>query len=65
MNIEFIDVDFGNRRDTKGGKKMKKILAAVMVMLLCSVFNVFAAELKVGDKAPIFLLKTRKVIPIA
>jgi len=39
---------------------MKKVLAAVMVMLLCSVFNVFAAELKVGDKAPDFSLKDSK-----
>lgn len=39
---------------------MKKILAAVMVMLLCGVFNVFAAELKVGDKASDFSLKDSK-----
>ncbi len=36
---------------------MKKILGVVVVFLLCSVFNVFAAELKVGDKAPDFSLK--------
>jgi uncharacterized protein len=39
---------------------MKKILAAVMILLLCSVLNVFAAELKVGDKAPDFSLKDSK-----
>jgi uncharacterized protein len=36
---------------------MKKILSAVVVMLLCSVLNGFAVELKVGDKAPDFSLK--------
>lgn len=36
---------------------MKRVLTAVMIMLLCSVLNVFAAELKVGDKAPDFSLK--------
>ncbi|MRR15568.1 MAG: hypothetical protein EG826_03810 [Deltaproteobacteria bacterium] len=36
---------------------MKKILAIVPVMLLCSVLGVFAAELKIGDKAPDFSLK--------
>jgi len=40
--------------------KMKKILAAVLVLLCCSVLNVFAAELKVGDKAPDFSLKDSK-----
>ncbi|MHB8138259.1 MAG: YtfJ family protein [Smithellaceae bacterium] len=36
---------------------MKKIFAVVMVFLFCSVLNVFAAELKVGDKASDFSLK--------
>jgi predicted transcriptional regulator len=44
---------------------MKKILAAVTALLLCSVFNVFAAELKVGDKAPDFSLKDSKGKPFS
>ena len=36
---------------------MKKILAAVLISVLFCFFNVFAAELKVGDKAPDFNLK--------
>ena len=39
---------------------MKKILAAVLVLLCCGVLNVFAAELKVGDRAPDFSLKDSK-----
>ena len=39
---------------------MKKILAMVLVMFLCSVLGGFAAELKVGDKAPDFSLKDSK-----
>lgn len=39
---------------------MKKILGVVVVFLLCSVLNAFAAELKVGDKAPDFSLKDSK-----
>ena len=39
---------------------MKKIFAALMVMLLCGVLNGFAAELKVGDKASDFSLKDSK-----
>lgn len=39
------------------GGEMKKILAAVMILSLGSVLNVFAVELKVGDKAPDFSLK--------
>jgi len=36
---------------------MKKILASVLIFVLWSSFSVFAAELKVGDKAPDFSLK--------
>ena len=39
---------------------MKKILAMVLIMFLCSVLGGFAAELKVGDKAPDFSLKDSK-----
>ncbi|MEE9910734.1 MAG: YtfJ family protein [Deltaproteobacteria bacterium] len=39
---------------------MKKILTAVMIIVLCGVFSAFAAELKVGDKAPDFSLKDSK-----
>lgn len=39
---------------------MKKILAMVLAMLLCSVLGGLAAELKVGDKAPDFSLKDSK-----
>ncbi len=36
---------------------MKKILASVLIFVLCGVCSVFAAELKVGDKASDFSLK--------
>ena len=39
---------------------MKRILAAVIIMLLCGVLNALAAELRVGDKAPDFSLKDSK-----
>ena len=39
---------------------MKKVPAMVLIMLLCSVLGGFAAELKVGDKAPDFSLKDSK-----
>jgi len=39
---------------------MKRILAAVLALILCSVLNGVAAELKVGDKAPDFSLKDSK-----
>ncbi len=39
---------------------MKKVLAMVLIMLLCGVLGGFAAELKVGDKAPDFSLKDSK-----
>lgn len=35
---------------------MKRILAAAVVMVLCCVFSAISAELKVGDKAPDFML---------
>ncbi len=39
---------------------MKRIFTAVIMVLLCGVLNVSAAELKVGDKAPDFSLKDSK-----
>ena len=39
---------------------MKRILTWILMMLLCGVFSVSAAELKVGDKAPDFSLKDSK-----
>lgn len=39
---------------------MKKIITAVVVICLCGVWGVSAAELKVGDKAPDFSLKDSK-----
>ena len=36
---------------------MKKILLAVIFVFLCSVMNVYASGLKVGEKAPDFSLK--------
>lgn len=42
--------------ESKGGD-MKKILASVLIFVLSGVSSGFAAELKVGDKAPDFSLK--------
>ncbi len=56
-------MDRGNFKE----ERMRKILAAAAIMVLCGVFCAFGAELKAGDKAPDFKLpdSTGKVYSLA